>query len=392
MTKKMKKKIKRNIRISCRNFSFYLLNYFFIIFCKLKPNRVLFLSDVRDVLDGNLKFLYDVVAEEEYEKIVLLKADRRYKRSFSEKFKLVYFLSTSKYILLDDYSKGISLMKVRKNQEVCQLWHGAGAFKKFGYSRSDQKRRRKEDGHKNYTKAIVTSKEIKWCYSEAFGIDEDNVYVTGFPRTDVFFQQQYIENKQKELYEEYPFLKEKKVILFAPTYRGNSLKRAYYDFEQLDLEKIYNELHKDYVFIFKWHPGVFQNLKNDKLEFNFDQYKDFYYDLSDNRDINDLLLVTDVLVTDYSSVIFDYSLLNKPVVYFNYDFEEYEQDRGLYFPFEDYVYGEISLNCDLLIEAIKKENLMPEKRKRFMEKFMIACDGNSTKKTYELIFEQKDNK
>ena len=116
-------------------------------------------------------------------------------------------------------------------------------------------------------------------------------------------------------------------------------------------------------------------------------YKDFYYDFSSYRDINDLLMITDVLITDYSSVIFDYALLNKPVVYFTYDLELYENDRGLYYEFKDYVYGSVSKNSKELVKAIKDGKMMNDKRKAFMKKFMEACDGKSTEKTFKLIFE-----
>ena len=120
------------------------------------------------------------------------------------------------------------------------------------------------------------------------------------------------------------------------------------------------------------------------------KYKDFYYDFSSYRDINDLLMITDVLITDYSSVIFDYALLDKPVVYFTYDLELYENDRGLYYDFKDYVYGSVSKNSKELVKAIKDGKMMNDKRKVFMKKFMDACDGHSTEKTFKLVFEDKN--
>ena len=119
-----------------------------------------------------------------------------------------------------------------------------------------------------------------------------------------------------------------------------------------------------------------------------EKYTNFCYDFSESRDINELLLITDVLITDYSSVIFDYALLNKKVVYFIYDYEEYKQDRGLYFDFDDYIYGKTTKNTDELIDAIKDDNLMEKERTVFMDKFMNACDGKSTEKTCKWIFEE----
>ena len=179
-------------------------------------------------------------------------------------------------------------------------------------------------------------------------------------------------------------------MLFAPTYRGKNIFEADYDFDVLDLDKIYNALGDDYVFCFKWHPYLVSNLKRrGKVSYDLSPYKGFYKDLSEYREINDLLLVTDVLVTDYSSVIFDYSLLKKPLVFFTYDMDTYDGLRGMYFPFEDYVYGSITKTMDELIKAIRDEDMCTAKRSAFAEKFMSECDGTSTLKTCDYIFGKK---
>ena len=375
-------------------FVVHCINIYFNITHRLKSNQVLFLSDVRDTLGGNLKVMYDYLDSDYYKKIVSLKADRRVKRSIGEKLKLIKLLSTSKYILLDDFSNSISMMIPRKNQEIVQLWHGPGAFKKMGYSRPDKKSGMlsKYASHRNYTKAIVTSPSIKWCFEEGFGMEKKGVVsATGFPRCDCFFDQDYIKKVKTRFYREYPELKGKKIILFAPTYRGTNLKVANYEFDKLDLDLLYKKLSKDYVFVFKWHPAIYNNMQLNILErYDFSKYGDFYWDLSKYRDINDLLIVSDILVTDYSSVIFDYVLLDKPVVYFTYDLEEYENDRGLYYPFNDYVYGSVAKNSLELATSIKKAKMMRKERKEFKDKFMSSCDGNSTKKTYEFIFKDKE--
>ena len=372
-------------------YMFMIISRILCMVLKMKENRILFLSDVRDVLDGNLKFIYDMLEDEKCEKVLSLKKDRKAKRKIKEKLKLVYYLATSKYVLLDDYSRMISIMKVRKGQEVCQLWHGAGAFKKFGYSRQDKTKSWKDkiNGHRNYTKAMVSADQIRWCYAEGFGMDIENVKATGMARTDIFFNQEYIRQKREELYQEYPYLKDKKVILFAPTYRGVSLKHSYYDYEELDVEKIYQEFaNENYIFLFKWHPGhYYQMQKQGIIPYDLEKYENFFYDFSDKRDINELLLITDVLITDYSSVIFDYALLNKPVVYFVYDYDVYQQDRGLYFELEDYIYGDIAKTSEELIDAIQNAKVLEDKRETFMKKFMSKCDGNATRNTCEWIFE-----
>lgn len=376
------KKIKKGIKLVI----LIIINRILRLFTKVEKNKVLFLSDVREKLGGNLELIYNEITEDRYNKIVSLKADRRIKRSLKEGLKLSYDLATSEYIMLEDLSRATIAIKLKKGQQLCQLWHAPGAFKKFGYSRKDIKT--VHPAYKKYTKAIVSAKEIEHCYAEAFGITEDKVKATGIPRTDAFFNKEYIEEKKKELYEKYPTIKDKKVILFAPTYRGRPFSdEASYEMDKLDLKKIYDELKGEYIFVFKWHPAIYNNIQRGIIEMpDIKMYKDFYLDLSDYRDINDLLFVTDILITDYSSVIFDYALLNKPLVYFTYDLEDYENGRGLYYDFKDYVYGDVTKNTEELIQSIKAQNMQEEKRKEFMKKFMDACDGNATKKTVEWIF------
>lgn len=391
----IKKKIKKIKRLINRTL-LRIVNRIFILCIRLKEKDVVFVSDVRDELGGNLEYLYNRIPSDTYTKIICTKPDRRAKRSIKEKIRLVYHLSTAKYILLEDLVKTTSFIKLRKGQELVQLWHGPGAFKKFGYSRDeklggDLKTNKIHRGYKKYTKAITSGEGIRKCYAEAFSIDIDKVQAVGFPRTDMFFDYNLIEERKRNVYEKYPFLKEKKVVLFAPTYRGAIYSSASYDFEKLDLQVIYEQLkNDDYVFIFKWHPGLYNDIQLGKVEgYDLTEYNDFYYDLSEERDINDLLLITDILVTDYSSMIFDYVFVNKPIVYFAYDLEEYKQERGLYFPFEDYVYGTVTTDCNELIHAIKKGDMCEKNREVFKEKFLNACDGHSTEKVYQWVFENK---
>lgn len=399
----MKRRLKKIIKLTKKYYgkAKRMLGQIFIIifnriFCllPLQNKRVLFISDVReDIGDGNLAYMYDYLPEE-YNKVTSFISDRRIKRTLKEKIRLIYNLSVSKYILLDDFCAYTSYMKVRKNQELVQLWHGPGAYKKFGHSRAkdggDLKNVTVHPGYKRYTKAIVSSEDIRSCYAEAFSISIDKVGATGFPRTDMFFNKKVMKEKKAKIEKKYPFLKNKKIIVFAPTYRGTRVNDANYDFDKLDLDEIYKKYKDEYVFIFKWHPALYNNILNGTREcYDLEKYNGFYQDLSSERDINELLLVADILITDYSSVIFDWAFLNKPIIYFAYDKKEYETGRGLYFPFDEYIYGEVATDTKELIKSIEKANLCKEKREKFIKKFLSKCDGKSTQRTYEWIFEGK---
>lgn len=390
--KKLSKKVRRRLTI---------LFYNFFHFCPIKPNKVLFFSDQRAELGGNMKCLYDVMDQEKYQVICILRANTFIKRTFAENVRLSYHLATSQYIILDDWNRATSYMDGRPGQEIVQLWHGTGAFKTFGYSRSDRKKSNQYGNHRNYTRAIVTSESIRWCYAEGFGMNIANVYASGFPRTDVFFDEEYINNTRRDFFNRYPDLKGRKIVLFAPTYRGENLAKCSYDFDMLDLDRIGTELGSNYAFIIKWHPAIQDKIKIGELSFEIKTKIDtktknsmmpdrcIFLNLSEEREINDLLMICDLLITDYSSVIFDYSLLNKPIVYYTYDLNTYDEKRGFYFDIKEYIYGACAFNMNELISCIKNPVVLQDEHERFVEKFMYSCDGHCTERVYREIFEEK---
>ncbi|MDZ5471925.1 CDP-glycerol glycerophosphotransferase family protein [Bacillus sp. 31A1R] len=355
----------------------------------LKENKVLFASDSRSDMSGNFAFVYEEMLKRDLplDYHFMLKRGVGQKKTYKEIRELAYHLATSKFIILDDFYPMVYPLTIRENAELIQLWHAVGAFKTFGFSRLGRPGgpSPKSRNHRNYTKAIVSSKSVAKYYAEGFGIDEAKVIATGIPRTDIFFDEKYKEQVRTELLEEFPFLRGKKVITFAPTFRGNGQQSAYYPMEVLDLEKLYNELKDEYVFLFKIHPFV----KND---FNIPyQYSDFFYDFSSYREINNLLFITDVLITDYSSVCFEYALLNKPMLFFAYDVEEYVHKRDFYFDFISFIPGPLLRSTEGIVQSIKKQDFKMEKIPPFVEYFFDHRDGESSSRVIdELILGKND--
>ena len=147
-----------------------------------------------------------------------------------EIIRYVNILSTSKIILLDDFLPSIHTFDLKEETKLIQLWHAVGAFKTFGFTRIG-----KEGGpeqfspnHRSYNYAIVSSKEIVKFYAEGFGLSEEKVLVTGIPRTDVFFDNTYKNKVESDFYNKYPQLLNKKILLFAPTFRGEGKYDAHY--------------------------------------------------------------------------------------------------------------------------------------------------------------------
>ena len=374
----MNRKVKKAIEL----IAFFVYNRICGFFMSLDEKKVVFASEARENLKGNLRAVYEKFPDS-YDKVIHIKGDRRDSYGLRDTLKLWNDLTTAKYILLDDFYGLTSAMKVRKGQELVQLWHGSGAFKKFGFSRvgTGDNITSVHTGYRKYTKAIVTAEPIRGCFAEAFDIDIEKVQAVGSPRTDIFFDEKSKEEARVRVYEKYPELKNKKVVLIAPTYRGRKVEDASYDFDKLNINYLVEELGDEYKIVVKWHPALYNNIKRGICKFD----NEGIIDASPYSDINDLLVVADVLVTDYSSVIFDWYLLNKPVVYFTYDLEDYEAGRGLYYDFKEYVYGTVTTNYLELLEAIRAEDLVLENRKIFGEKFMSACDGRSTEKIINWI-------
>lgn len=354
--------------------------------CKLLPlqtRKIIFASDSRSEMSGNFQFVYDELLKRNlnYDYHLLLKKGVDEKKNYREIFSLAYHLATAKFIILDDFYPMIYPLTIRKNAELIQLWHAVGAFKTFGFSRLGRPGgpSPKSKNHRNYTKAIVSSHNVAKHYAEGFGIDIENVIPTGIPRTDVFFDKDYQEEVRNNLYEEFPFLKGKKVITFAPTFRGNGQMSAHYPMEVLNLEKLYNELKDEYVFLFKIHPFV-------KNEFSIPyQFSDFFYDFSSYREINDLLFITDILITDYSSVCFEYALLNKPMIFFAYDVEEYVQTRDFYYDYHSFIPGPLAKTTERMIDIIQKEDFKMEKIEPFVKYFFDDLDGKATERVVDQL-------
>lgn len=371
---------------------FMLLNKLFNATCKLDDSKAMFISDVRSEIGGNLEYVADYMEQMDGERKFNItgsfKADRRLWSSPGEFIRMVKDMSTSRYIFLEDYYRYTSYFTVRPGQEIVQLWHGPGAFKKFGFSRADGNEKIKiHKGYKKYTKVITSAEGIRENYAEAFGVSMDRTAATGIPRTDLFYDKSYVEATSARLFDKYPELSGRKIILYAPTYRGTRADDAAFDAEKLPLDYIYEQLKdENVVFVFKWHPAIYNNIARGDVEsYNLEKYNGFYMDLSAEREINDILMITDVLVTDYSSVIFDYYITGNPIVFYAYDLDTYYNGRSFYYPYEEYLFGPLVTEPSELVEALRNADLCEDKRTAFGQKFMSACDGQATAKTVKWV-------
>lgn len=351
---------------------------------KIKKNQVVFLSNRRGDLTGNFEFIYNILKKDDNLDIrFVLDANETKQISLIHFLQIGYYFGCSKVVLVDDFLELLFMMPRRKGTTLMQLWHACGAFKTFGYTRLGKEGGQRQDSpnHRNYDYATVSSKEIAKFYAEGFGLSLEKVVATGVPRTDVFFDQEYRKNVTAAFYEKYPKLREKKILLFAPTFRGNGKNSGYYSVEQFDVNSLYEQLNGEYAIVIKHHPFVKSRNKIKK------EYQDYIIDMSANSELNDLLFVTDLLITDYSSVVFEASLLNIPMLFYVYDLNQYIATRGFYYEYETFVPGKIVYDFGEIAPAIQSGDLHEEKLEPFKRRFFDGLDGKSSERTVQLIYQ-----
>ena len=184
-------------------------------------------------------------------------------------------------------------------------------------------------------------------------------------------------------------VKKKKIILYAPTYRANQHETGlgYTYKEEVDFDKLRANIGDEYIILFRPHYFVAN-------AFDFEKYAGFVYNVSDVDDVNDLYIISDILITDYSSVFFDYANLKRPIIFYMYDLEHYrDESNGFYFDVEKELPGRIIRTDDSLIEEIlriTKEFKYDEKYKKFNETFNYLDDGKASKRVVEKIIKTGD--
>ena len=380
---------KDNFLENIRNPLYFLAKIYFKHLSK-KPivkNQIAFMSGRRDEIGGNPEYVYNLIKDrDDIEFKFLMFSDPAGHRRIKNIVKFLKLYATSKVVIVDDYFRLLNLVTKRDEVKLFQLWHACGAFKTFGFTRLGKKGgpKQTDPNHRMYDYAIVSSKEIAKHYAEGFGLSDENVVATGIPRTDIFMDKEYEKNIQISFYERYPQLKNKKIMLFAPTFRGNGQMSAYYPLDAFDIEKAYEGLGGEYAILIKLHPFC-----QERFEIP-EKYSDFIIDMSEEDELNDLLFVTDLLVTDYSSVIFEASLRDIPMMFYSFDLYDYISSRDFYYDFESFVPGKIVFSENELIACVKNQDFEQEKVNGFKNKFFDDLDGKSSERVAHLILENLD--
>lgn len=361
---KLKKMI---IYITLRFFSL------FLVFFKIDENKITFVSLESDTLTGDFKLLSKEL--EKYPKYhlnyVLVKFEKSLAGNisyFCSCIRQLFEVNTSKLVILDYNNYVVSNFK-RKGVCVLQLWHASGAIKKFGNDVS------RDYAISNYDYVICNSEYYVEPFASAFGVDPAHVIPTGIPKTDRLFNTNKILKDKEKMYRMFPQIKGKKVVLYAPTFRGKIMHKEGNVAVDFDLDRISKSLGKDYVVLYKMHP-----LLSDKVIAHSEDVI-----CCNGMSIKLLFSVCDYLISDYSAIIIDFSTFLKPMIFYTPDLEEYRGEIGFYVDYENMMPGPICHNEEEVISAIVENHFDIDKIRQFYDRMFAHKDGKSCERVVELV-------
>jgi len=291
--------------------------------------------------------------------------------------KSMYHIATSKICIVDGYSIPISLLNHRKELNIIQIWHASGAIKKFGYQILDQEEGRNSKiakamrMHFNYNYVVAPSEKTAEFYQEAFNIEQNKIIINGLPRLDYILGNSDSDKKQKQFYEQYPEYKEKPIILYVPTFRKNTenIKAVQNVIENVDFSK--------YNLIIKLH----------QLDKSMPLNK---YVVDKKYNTFDLLRIADYIITDYSAVAFEASILDKPIYFYVYDIEDYKKTRGLNIDLSEEIKNNTSSNIKEIMMYIENKSYDYNSLKKFKTKYMGDDYYNNTSKLVDFVLKHID--
>lgn len=293
-----------------------------------------------------------------------------------------YHLATSKYIFLNDNFMPMAKLNFRTEVVITQLWHAEGVFKKFGlHIEQPQEIRALERAcNSKLSYVVCSSEEVADIYAEAFDVTRDKVLPLGAPRTDKFYKKINEKRLRDDFDRQYPECKGKKLVLYAPTFRENASDDAAI-LNSFDISA-FNERFPDSKLLIRLHPQVH----------TADAELSGAVNLSEYGDVQRLMRIADVLITDYSSICMDFALLDKPVYFYAFDLEKYNADRSFYFDYESYVPGPVARDFQTLLNLMHTDMSQTYEKRRysFVAKNFGTPDGKASERVVDRIIYNKE--
>ncbi len=345
----------------------------------VKENRIAFISMHNENFKDSLGCVYEYLKKESKYDFVLI---TRENLSVRKPFKVLSFflnksrlLATSKYVFLNDNFMPMGKLNFRKETVITQLWHGEGAFKKFGLHipQHEDLRKREIAANGKLTYVVCSCEGVKKIYAEAFGVDEKRVLPLGAPRLDYLLNEGNKAKAKEKILSLYPEAKGKKTVLYAPTFRDDA-ERDSKLLESFSDEKLLGELGDEYFLFIRLHPQVHTASTDFKCA----------VDVTNYEDVRELVLASDVLITDYSSICMDFCVLGKKTVFYCPDLEWYRERRDFYFDYEAFVPGEVCKDFGKLAQAVKSP-FCEERNSKFKEMNFSFTDTKNAERVVKNI-------
>lgn len=347
---------------------YVILPFAYWIFCyqKIDENLVVFADSRDEEINYNSYSMYNEVKKRGYNvELYLYNFDQL--SMLQKLWKSIMFMklyARAKYVFIYNYYLPASSCNKRKETKLIQIWHSSGLQKKFGYdSLEDLGAYKLIQPTKNYDLVSVSSEEVKKVFEKAWKLKPEKVQAFGSSRTDLLFNKEFQEAARKEFFDKYPEAIGKKIVLWAPSYRGLDVDANINIFE--DIALLRESLPQEYYLIIKLHPHLKEKDKVDNCDMPTEK----------------LLVFVDILITDYSSIFFDYLLFGNQCVFYVPDYDEYVNNRGMYIDyFTEFSFPVVKNIKDLVCSVKNCRPVDISKIEKYRNKFVSQNNGTVTNK------------
>lgn len=285
----------------------------------------------------------------------------------------MFHIATSEIVILDSYCIAVSLLKHKKGLKVIQMWHSMGTMKKFGYTSLDTEEGSKSElahamkMHRNYDYIFASSDAYKEHLAAGFCCDIDRILTMPLPRLDLLTSESYAEKTKKKIYEKYPELRKKPVILYCPTFRKH--EEAFEEaLKQLTSSVDYEKYH----LVVKLHP-----LSKASVDSKVIQAKEF--------SSFEMIFAADYMISDYSCIVYEAGVRGVPLYFYNFDMDLYTDGRGLAIDYYRELPGVISADAGKIVREIESGQYDREKLKKFTDKY-VTPTKHATRDIVDFVF------
>ena len=362
---------------------------------KIRKNVIVYESFLGKNYSDSPKYIYEYLLKQEkkYKHIWIInnlntEIPGNPKKVARFSFKYFYYMARANYIV--NNMRQPLWLKKREAATFLQTWHGT-PLKKLVFDMDDVHSARplyKQEFYyqsRDWDYLIAANEFSAEVFNSGFMYEREKMLVEGYPRNDILSAPNKDEIALK-IKQKLKLPANKKVILYAPTWRDDDFyEQGKYKFSlKLDLERLQKEFGAEYIILLRTHYFIADLL-------DLSSHKGFAYNVSKYDDIAELYLISDILITDYSSVFFDYANLKRPILFYMYDLEKYRDVlRGFYIDIEQEIPGPILKNNDQVMDAIKNISNVQEdyrdKYQTFYNRFCAIDDGHASKRVAEKVF------